>query len=476
MHFFFRVDANDKIGSGHLSRCASLANFLFQKRFKITFITNTITKKNLDDYISNSFSLIRINPKNLIDDAYKTNKILLKKKKSFLIADGYNFGVNWQKKINNKIKLILLNDYNNKKLKKILNINPSQNKNFINLNSFGIPIVNDKYNFKNYIKRFEKIKKNYSILISFGSSDRENFTEKLSSIINFNKFKKFNFIILIGKYYKHEKILKKKLQSFKNIKFIKGRIKLYSILNNLKMGIVTSSLISRELMYLGIPSVVIKVSDNQKFNHNYFRKNEIFDVLNANQISFNKKNKINNLITKNLNLDLKKYLKIISHIQTDYFNRIYYLLTKSSVKKINIRKIKAEDFNFLFNLINQKKNRSNSFKKKKIEILEHHKWFQKRVIQNGQGIYILIDIIGTRLGQFRFDYINKKYFIDYSIDENFYKMGLGKKIICFAIDIFKKKYKSNLYAKVLHKNLPSNKIFKNYPNKINKKYNLYKLV
>ena len=136
-----------------------------------------------------------------------------------------------------------MNDYNNKKLKKILNINPSQNKDYINLNSFGIPIVNDKYNFKNYIKRFEKIKKNTSILISFGSSDGENFTEKLASIINFNKFKKFNFIILIGQYYKQEKILKKKLQIFKNIKFVKGRMQLYSILNNLKMGIVTSSLI-----------------------------------------------------------------------------------------------------------------------------------------------------------------------------------------------------------------------------------------
>ncbi len=337
------------------------------------------------------------------------------------------------------------------------------------------PIINIKYNFKDYINRFNKIRINSSILISFGSSDRENFTEKLCNIINFNKFKKKNFIILIGKYYKYENKLKKKLKNFKNIKFIKGRSQLLPILKNIKMGIVTSSTISRELMYLGIPSIVIKVSDNQKFNYNFYKKYKIFNVLNIKQTNLYNKYKINNLIEQNLKFNLKKYLKIISHIQTDYFNKIYYLLTNSSVNKINIRKIKVEDFNFLFNLINQKKNRSNSFNKKKIKIFEHHQWFQKRVVQNGEGMYILKDQIGTRLGQFRFDNINNNYFIDYSIDENFYNLGLGKKIISFAIDIFNKKYNGNLYAKVLHKNLPSNRIFRNYPNKSSRRYNLYKL-
>ena len=476
MHFFFRVDANEKIGSGHLSRCISIANFLSQNKFNITFITKTITKKNLDNYTSNSFSIIRINPLSLIDDAHKTSKILLKKKNSFLIVDGYNFGINWQKNINNKIKFILLNDYNHNKLKKIVNINPSQNKNYLNIHSYGIPIINSKYNFKNYITRFKKIKKNSSILISFGSSDRENFTESLCNIINFNKFKKNNFVILIGKYYKYEKNLRNKLQNFKNIKFIKNNSNLLPILKNTKMGIVSSSLISRELMYLGIPSIVIKVSDNQKFNYNFYKKYQIFDVFNINKVNFNNKYRINYLIYKNLKFTLKKYLKIISYIQTDYFNKIYYLITKSSVNRIDIRKTNIEDFNFLFNLINQKKNRSNSFNKKKIKIFEHHQWFQKRVINNGKNMYILKDQIGTRLGQFRFDYINKKYFIDYSIDENFQNMGLGKKMISFAVNIFKKKYKTSLFAKVLHKNLPSNKIFRDYSKKSNTNYNLYQLI
>ena len=159
MHFFFRVDANEKIGSGHLSRCISLAKFLSQKKFSVTFITKTIEKNDIDNYKIKPFSIIKINPTDLDDDANKTNEILLKKKKSFLIVDGYNFGISWQKKIDKKIKFILINDYNNKKLKKIVNINPSQNKNIISKSSYGIPIINIKYNFKDYINRFNKIRK-----------------------------------------------------------------------------------------------------------------------------------------------------------------------------------------------------------------------------------------------------------------------------------------------------------------------------
>ena len=83
MHFFFRVDANEKIGSGHLSRCISLAKFLSQKKFSVTFITKTIEKNDIDNYKIKPFSIIKINPTDLDDDANKTNEILLKKKKSF---------------------------------------------------------------------------------------------------------------------------------------------------------------------------------------------------------------------------------------------------------------------------------------------------------------------------------------------------------------------------------------------------------
>ena len=45
MHFYFRVDANSLIGSGHYARCLSLAKFLIRIKKKVTFITKSFKIK-----------------------------------------------------------------------------------------------------------------------------------------------------------------------------------------------------------------------------------------------------------------------------------------------------------------------------------------------------------------------------------------------------------------------------------------------
>ena len=67
-------------------------------------------------------------------------------------------------------------------------------------------MVNETYDNKNYLKKYKQLK-NYDIIISFGASDTQNIL-KICDIINYEKFKRFNFKILIGKYYKYEKSLK----------------------------------------------------------------------------------------------------------------------------------------------------------------------------------------------------------------------------------------------------------------------------
>ena len=53
---YFRTDANQKIGTGHLSRCLSLANELRKKGAKCEFIC-----RDLENYYRNLIKKINLN-------------------------------------------------------------------------------------------------------------------------------------------------------------------------------------------------------------------------------------------------------------------------------------------------------------------------------------------------------------------------------------------------------------------------------
>ena len=89
MHFYFRVDSDPKIGSGHYARCLSFACFLNSIKKKVTFITKSAEIQNQNSSLKKQVETKLINPKNKIEDIKKTLKIVLKKKNSYLITDGY---------------------------------------------------------------------------------------------------------------------------------------------------------------------------------------------------------------------------------------------------------------------------------------------------------------------------------------------------------------------------------------------------
>ena len=128
------------------------------------------------------------------------------------------------------------------------------------------------------------------------------------------------------------------------------------------------------------------------------------------------------------------------------------------IESLRIRRVKKEDSIVLFEWSNDPLVRRNAFDSKKIDWDSHEKWFKNILLDNNCKIFIFENKQGNPVGQVRLDYLDKKWLIDYSIDQFFRGLGLGKKIISKAINMIDK---GTFMAKVKHKNQASIKTFLN---------------
>ncbi len=97
----------------------------------------------------------------------------------------------------------------------------------------------------------------------------------------------------------------------------------------------------------------------------------------------------------------------------------------------------------------------------KITLQEHTKWYKECIINDSNYIFISEDSKKNKLGMTRFDIDKKKSSAIVSINLNpmFRGLGLGKDILQFGINAFRKSHKISLIAIIKKNNLASIKCF-----------------
>ena len=195
--FFIRVESNEKIGTGHLMRCLTIANSLRKMGNQVHFISKNMSKESKELLESNKFSV------NLLDykrkkfdyeiDAKFTIEIIKKERKNstFLIIDNYEIDKKWETLVKKFVKkIIVIDDLANRKHSCELLIDQNLNsdikekqykkltpKNCILLTGTQFAILRPEfYKLRKLTKTRTKIK---NILISYGGTDPTNETIKV---------------------------------------------------------------------------------------------------------------------------------------------------------------------------------------------------------------------------------------------------------------------------------------------------------
>ena len=274
-NLFIRVDASPEIGIGHIMRCLTLAQELKNNFDKIIFLTQKNSSDFIETIMKNEFEVIFISANNdsdIIKNIVTTNSV----NKNFLLIDHYNVDSNFESSLKNTFeKIFVIDDLANRKHDCDLLIDQNYyrdlNQRYEKLiQNDTIVLLGPKYAIirpefrtinKKAIKKNSQIKK---ILISFGGSDPTNECKKSLDALCSIENNQFEIVAIVGIYNNKFEQLKKLYEKYSNIKIYRHVNDLSLLMLNSDLFIGAGGTTTWERFYMGLPSIVTIISDDQK--------------------------------------------------------------------------------------------------------------------------------------------------------------------------------------------------------------------
>ncbi|MBD1381925.1 UDP-2,4-diacetamido-2,4,6-trideoxy-beta-L-altropyranose hydrolase [Metabacillus arenae] len=288
MNICIRVDASLKIGTGHVMRCLTLADQLKQTDSSISFICRE-HEGNLNDMIeSKGYKVYRLpNDQKLNDnswlgipwevDADQTMSIISKQIGfvDWLIVDHYKIDIKWETKLYAAAKKIMIID-DLADRQHVCDIILDQNFYHDMAARYQSLIPNEtkrlfgpKYALlrQEFIEERKKIRYRKGelrrILVFFGGTDPTNETEKVLECIKMFKRKDLLFDVIVGNTNPRKDHLKVLSDKLPNSKFHCQINNMAALMNKADFSFGAGGSTTWERCYLGLPSCVTIIADNQ---------------------------------------------------------------------------------------------------------------------------------------------------------------------------------------------------------------------
>jgi UDP-2,4-diacetamido-2,4,6-trideoxy-beta-L-altropyranose hydrolase len=305
----FRVDSSLNIGSGHVMRCITLANNLMKIiELECTFITRE-NDGNFNDIIThNGFQVILLDGSELNEnvdnysawlgnsqenDATQTLAVLKKyglENIDILVVDHYALDIEWERQfrcISNK--LVVIDDLANRMhccdilldqnlapdyARRYDNLTPVDCKKFLGI---AYCLLRDDFLIaKTTVKARERLS---NILIFFGGVDKDNATLKLLCVLTkeLNLFESVR--VIVGQSNPFKRQIKDFCIEYENCHYLEQVTNMAEIISQSDLAIGAGGATTGERIFLGLPSFVFSLADNQVEVSKYLHENNYITFL-----------------------------------------------------------------------------------------------------------------------------------------------------------------------------------------------------
>lgn len=274
---FIRADANEKIGTGHVMRCLSIARAFIASGHNVLFIT----ADHRGDRLINSagFSSVCMDTEWTKMEQESIRDLLIKFQPNLLLVDSYFVSEEYFKSISQLTRIVYIDD---------INANVWDVDYLINYNIYGTVLDYTAYDqrktklllgpiytplrpeFQNI--PFHSIKHVTDVMISTGGADPEGISEKLISSIC-TEWKDIRFHFVIGAL--NPGLERIKRQAKPNMVLHINEKNISRLMQSCDIAISAAGMTLYELCATGTPTITYSLADNQLIAAEEFEKKSI---------------------------------------------------------------------------------------------------------------------------------------------------------------------------------------------------------
>jgi UDP-2,4-diacetamido-2,4,6-trideoxy-beta-L-altropyranose hydrolase len=451
---YLRADGNSKIGLGHIHRLLALGEML-RDRFSCTFLIKAPLVGVKDLIVKNGFQLTEINGKDEITELTEIKSLLTGKE--IVVLDGYNFGTQYQKELQQcGSKLVCIDDIHQVHFTADIVINPAGGIDSASYSKepdtnlfIGPAYALVKKPFQTTQPMTDVRSGGFSILICMGGADPGNETA-----LALEKCLPFPFevcYVVVGEAYQHSNILSDRIAIVgRNIEvlFDLEAADLARVMSKCTFAICSASGIAYEYLSISGELYIKQTAANQGNMYRYLIENDLAFPIEKLRIGLDE---IKSSMLKQKKIfdggSGRRIQKILNGLDFDLYG--------------HVRKANAQDLLVFFDWANDNELRKQSFNTEPIAIEVHTAWYTRKMSDPNAVMY-LFSYKDVPVAQVRFE-IKEDAIISYSVGKDFRGMGWGQKILQQSIREFKREHPGaiKIVGFVKLENEVSNRIFTN---------------
>jgi UDP-2,4-diacetamido-2,4,6-trideoxy-beta-L-altropyranose hydrolase len=468
-----RVDANTETGTGHIMRCYALAQAWKDNGGEVAFITGCRNEEILHRLRSEDFKLHIVDGQHPDPvDLETTRKLLAYYSSAIVVLDGYHFDTSYQNEIVNlRHKLIVIDD-NAHLPHYVADILLNQN-----LYSLGLQYSCEPGTLlllgTHYVlirreitagKMHKKvIRKNAKrVMITLGGGDYYNHTHDIVKALQRSALPELEVNIVIGPSNPHKETIERAVVNNRiSIKIIQNPNNMTDLMEWADIAIAAAGVTTWELLYMGVPTLLLVVVDNQeKIAAAVSKAGAGIYLGRANEVS---KDDLCMQLEKVINsLVLREEMsrKGQGIVDGRGAQRTAKIIRETFYPSLEIRPASSDDCLLLGEWANEVFTRESSFSQRFITAEEHAKWFRQKLEDPACYIFIACEPNGTPVGQIRFEIDGEAAKASVSVDKKARNRGYGRSMIRIASNqLFRASAVSVIHAFIKLSNVVSIRAF-----------------